>query len=174
MHHPLHWKHRVLTTGHLGKSSCSAILDSSSAGGLLVVWQFLLGSPKVTWARCPFLPGSLAGESRASGDLLVPVMINAQGRCFLCPESKIDMVSRLVVVYSFMEVAFDSPAFIWGCAFCLPFVVCSLPLLEAAWEMWGKEFMAQAWGREPQKGLLHDCPQPVSGNSGFKRFLTFL
>lgn len=42
------------------------------------------------------------------------------------------MVSRLFVVYSFMEAAFESPAFIWGSAFCLPFVVCSLPLLKAA------------------------------------------
>lgn len=62
----------------------------------------------------------------------MPVMINAQGKCFLCPEFKIDMVSRLVVVYSFMEVAFESPAFIWGSALCLSFVVCSLPLLEVA------------------------------------------
>ena len=62
----------------------------------------------------------------------MPVMINAQGKCFLCPESKIDMVSKLAVVYSFMEAAFESPAFIWGSAFCLPFVVCSLSLLEAA------------------------------------------
>lgn len=66
-------------------------------------------------------------------DLLAPVMTDAQGRCFLCPEPRMHMVlvSRLVPVYSFMEVAFESPAFIWGSVFCLP-VVCSLPLPEEA------------------------------------------
>ena len=59
------------------------------------------------------------------------MVTSAQGRYFLHPGLRrvVILVSRFVLVYPFTEVAFESPAFIWGSAFHLP-VVHSLPLPE--------------------------------------------